>query len=39
MSLSFDGSWMGNIGFNLSLNRQNLKIAQDLISELEERYL
>jgi AcrR family transcriptional regulator len=39
MSLSFGGSWMGNIGFDLSLNRQNLKIAQGLISELEDKYL
>jgi len=39
MSLSFGGGWMGNIGFDFSLNNQNLKLAQGLVDELEKKYL
>ncbi len=39
MSLSFGGGWMGNIGFDFSLNKQNLKLAQGLVDELTQTYL
>lgn len=35
MCLSFGGGWMGNIGFDRSLNLQNKHIAEELIQQLE----